>query len=464
MEFQRLYDDGLAMASYLVGCGASKEAIIVDPPRDYTAALAMAEDLGLEVVGVAETHIHADFLSGARQMARELGATLYLSAKAPEEWRYANLNGLDVTRLSHDDTVTLGAVTLRALHTPGHTPEHLAYLVEDSGAPRMLLSGDFVFVGDVGRPDLLDTTGAAEDSARGLAARLYDSLTQVFVELPDEVVVWPGHGAGSACGKSMSQLPCTTVGFERKHAWWAEHITREDPDGFIDSLLDGQPETPRYFGRMKYLNRDGMPPLEGPPRAAKLYPSRANQALAEGAVPLDLRGMNSPDAPEGALRFGSLLKLSDHAGRVLSEDTAMLLIVDEAEAQEAAMRLVRVGLDHITGFIEDPALLDASMTRFERLDVAQARDAHTASEALFLDVRGLSEWQSGHVTGATHIHFGQLTEHLDDLPRDRRILTYCASGARATLAASILERAGFEDVAVFVDGFGAWKDAGAPTE
>ena len=272
MLFERIYDYDLAHASYFIGCQSSSEAIVVDPSRDLRPYFEMADQHGMTIVTVTETHIHADYLSGTRELAAATGATVYLSDEGGEDWRY----GFEGERLRHGDTIELGNVRLEAVHTPGHTPEHLMFLVTDGAfadEPGYALTGDFVFCGDLGRPDLLDETAGGSDSGGDdsgadtrveSAGQLFASLREHFLTLPDHVQVFPAHGAGSACGKSLGALPSSSVGYERKFAWWPKYVENDDEEGFISELLDGQPDAPAYFGRMKRQNRDGPSVLGHP--------------------------------------------------------------------------------------------------------------------------------------------------------------------------------------------------------
>ncbi|RIK11570.1 MAG: MBL fold metallo-hydrolase, partial [Acidobacteria bacterium] len=253
MLLERIYDEDLSQASYVVACQSSGEAVVVDPRRDVRPYLDLADRHGLRIVAVTETHVHADYLSGTRELAAATGAQVYLSGEGGQDWQY----GFEGTRLHDGDTVRLGKVVLTAVHTPGHTPEHLSFLVTDgafSEDPGYLLSGDFVFSGDLGRPDLLDEALGGVDTRFEGARQIFRSLQEKFLTLPDHVQVFPAHGAGSACGKALGALPSTTVGYERLYAWWAPYLAADDEEGFVAELLDGQPDAHAYFGRMKRQN------------------------------------------------------------------------------------------------------------------------------------------------------------------------------------------------------------------
>ena len=256
MLIERIYDEDLAQASYLIGCQANGTAVVVDGRRDIAVYQDLAEKNGMKIVAVTETHIHADYLSGTRELAAATGAKIYVSGEGGPDWQYE----FDGERLYDGDKITIGNISIQAVHTPGHTPEHLSFLVTDgafSDQPGYLLSGDFVFSGDLGRPDLLDEAAGGIDTRFEGAKQLFASLRDKFLTLPDYVQVHPAHGAGSACGKALGAIPSSTVGYERLYAWWGPYLAANDEQGFIDELLDGQPDAHAYFGRMKRENREG---------------------------------------------------------------------------------------------------------------------------------------------------------------------------------------------------------------
>src|SRR5690606_5020410 len=250
MLLERVYDPDLAHASYLIGCQAEGSAIVIDPRRDVSVYLELAAKNSLRITHVTETHIHADYLSGARELAASTGAALHLSVEGGSDWRYR----FDHLPLRHGSTIEVGNILVEALHTPGHTPEHLSFLVTDRAAtdqPGFLFTGDFIFVGDIGRPDLLDEAAGGEDTRFPMARQLFDSLRRTLDTLPDYVQVHPGHGAGSACGKALGAVASTTLGYEKATAWWADYVRNDDRQGFVDALLEGQPDGAHYFRRTK---------------------------------------------------------------------------------------------------------------------------------------------------------------------------------------------------------------------
>ncbi|HEX7022432.1 MAG TPA: rhodanese-like domain-containing protein [Trueperaceae bacterium] len=457
MFFKRIYEQELAQASYVIGCQQAGRAVVVDPRRDIGAYLEVAAANGLEIAAVTETHVHADYLSGARELAAATGAALYLSDEGGEDWRYR----FEHEPLHDGDEIAVGQVRLRAQHTPGHTPEHLSFMVIDGAtadAPGIALTGDFVFVGDVGRPDLLDETTGGESSREPMARQLYRSLRQVFLALPDYVQVWPGHGAGSACGKALGAVASSTVGYERRFAWWAGYLQQGDEDGFVAELLSGQPDAPSYFGRMKRQNRAGpallgaLPPLErfGMPalerlieQGARLLDTRPKEAYLQGAVPSSLH------VPAGR-SFGAW------AAWVLDpeSDPRPLVLLARSAQQAEALRdgLSRIGVDEVIGY----ATSTEGLPR-ERVATIRASELGQLPEPFILDVRSESEYRDGHIPGAVRIHGGRVMRQLDALPQDRTILLHCQSGARSAVVGSALKAAGWDKVLELEGGYGAYR-------
>lgn len=470
MFFKQIYDEGLAQASYLIGCQAHGTAIVVDPRRDVDVYLEEAQKQGLTITKITETHIHADYLSGARELAKLTGAKLYLSDEGDEHWKYGGLEGFEVELLKDGDVIKLGNISLEVLHTPGHTPEHISFLVTDGAAatgPMMVLTGDFVFVGDLGRPDLLEEAAGIMDTARPGAHRLYRSLKEKFLTLPDHVQVWPGHGAGSACGKALGAIPSTTVGYEKLFSWWTDYLRTGDEAGFVEALLSGQPEAPSYFAMMKKLNRDGMPLLGGVPIPAKLTPAQFQRHLADGAVLVDTRdklafaGGHLP----GAVNIPAGKRFSTWAGWLLSYDTPLVLLSSPAQIETLVRELIRIGLDQVVGYI--PSLEGYAPSELEtvpQLTAAEAKVLIETGQALVLDVRGADEYRAGHIPGAINLHAGRVMKHLDKVPRDRRVIVHCQSGDRSSTAISALLAQGYRNVVNLTGGFTAWSEYGFPIE
>lgn len=461
MIFRQFYESDLAQGSYLIACERSREAVVVDPRRDIAEYLEEAARRGLTITAVTDTHIHADYLSGARELAAATGAKLLLSAEGGPEWQHR----FPHEPLRHGDVITVGDVSLTALHTPGHTPEHLSFLVHDTANAAeagFLLSGDFVFVGDVGRPDLLDEAAGYEDTRFEGAARLFASLRDRFLALPDFVQVWPGHGAGSACGKALGSVASTTVGYERRFAWWAPFVTAGDEEGFISELLSGQPDAPAYFGRMKRDNREGPRVLGQLPDLPELAPE---ELLAGGHLLVDTRAAvdYNRGSVAGAIQIPGGGKFVTYASYVIDPEVQprplALLASDSAHATRLRDALLRVGIDRVAGFVTDFDPLpetDVPLVRPEQLEQLQ--------EPLLLDVRTASEHAGGHIPGAQQLHAGRVMSQLASLPRDRKVVVHCQSGARATLVASSLRSHGIDAVELEGNwpGWQAWDRSRQP--
>ncbi|NMR31809.1 MBL fold metallo-hydrolase [Crystallibacter degradans] len=458
MLLERIYDQDLSQAGYFIGCQRKREAVVVDARRDIDVYLDLAKANGMKIVAVAETHIHADYLSGTRELGTATGAGIYVSGEGGTDWQY----GFDAERLHDGDAISIGNITVQALHTPGHTPEHLSFLVTDgafSDQPGYLLSGDFVFAGDLGRPDLLDEAAGGVDTRFEGAKQLFASLRTKFLALPDHVQVHPGHGSGSACGKALGAIPSTTVGYERLYAWWGKYLEANDEQGFIHELLDGQPDAHAYFGRMKRQNRLGpeilgergpLPELDNQAVAADLaadkvtfVDTRPNEQVHEGTV---AGALNIP-AGNKAASFGAWAYDPETDDRPL-----VLLSPDQDAAQQMRDHLVRVGIDNVAGYTTSLDGLPIAVPPLIRPEELDGFDA-----ALVLDVRNKSEHTAGHIPGSKQLSAGRVLWNLDQLPADSPIVTYCQSGARNSVAASTLRRAGYN--VVELDGsYAAWEN------
>ena len=467
MFLRRFYDHTLAQASYLIGDDGTGDAFVVDPNRDvhqYVDA-ARAEHLTIRVV--TETHIHADFVSGSRELARAAHARLLLSDEGGDDWRYKFASADRATLLHDGHSFDVGHIRVDVRHTPGHTPEHICFLVTDRSAsdkPMGMMTGDFLFVGDVGRPDLLERAAKISGTAETMARTLFRSI-QRLADLADYLQLWPGHGPGSACGKSLGAVPSTTLGYERI-ANWAFQISNEDE--FVAAVLEGQPEPPKYFALMKTVNRDGPSP------APALNPARfdANglaRWLDDGGVVVDMRGSAKFAAEHvpGTLNipFGSLF--TNWAGSLLPYDRDIALLGDDRAHVDRGLRaLMLIGLDHVTAY-GDAALRAewrASGRALGRTTALGVNDIDGRRDLTVIDVRGDAEWREGHIPGATHVFLGDLETTAKDLPRDTPIVAVCQGGTRSAIAASLLRRKGFSDVHNFPGGFDAWKRAGKPVE
>ena len=466
MFFRRRYDEQLAQASYLLGCPATGQALVVDPNRDVEPYLRMAEAEGLRITHVTETHIHADFVSGARELAHRAGARLLLSDAGGDEWRYRYADADGTEPLRDGSTFGVGALRIRALHTPGHTPEHLSFLVTDTAAatePMGALTGDFVFVGDVGRPDLLERAAHMAGTMETGARQLFRSL-QRLAAFPDFLQLWPGHGAGSACGKALGAVPQSTLGYERRFNW---AFGIHDEDEFVRAVLAGQPDPPRYFAQMKQINRDGPRILGESALPARLGFRELEAALEARRPVVDTRPARefAVGAVPGTLNIPANRSFTTWAGSLLPYDRDFVLIIrDDAGigVPELARQLAGIGLDRLAGYF-GPEVFDAwtaargpldAIPAVERRDLAAAA---AADRITALDVRSPAEWSAGHLPDALNIPLGDLERRLDEIPRGRPIVVYCQSGARAGMAAALLRAHGVPEVGVYGGGFGEWN-------
>ncbi|MBC7896324.1 MAG: MBL fold metallo-hydrolase [Cytophagaceae bacterium] len=470
MLLKRFYHDGLAQASYLLGCQRTGEAIVIDPNRDPEPYLAAADENDLTVTLVTETHIHADYLSGSRELARRCGAQLLLSAEGGPDWQYA-FAAADGARLLRDgDQVMVGHVRLDVVHTPGHTPEHLTFVVTDvpsADHPLGAFTGDFLFVGDVGRPDLLERAANIQGTMRLGAVALFDSLERFAGRYPDYLQVWPGHGSGSACGKSLGAVPTSTLGYEKIANWALRTHNRE---AFIEEVLAGQPDPPRYFATMKVLNRQGPAILGKAPTAPRLGADRLTAALDAGARVVDIRrtaAFASGYIP-GTINLPLGTSLVARAGWLLSYDADFFILTDaedDARVKAALAELAMIGLDRCAGWFGGDALAARStraLALVPQLDAA-ALSALLASDGVTLvDVRNDDEWAEGHIAGAVHIPLGRLEERLDEVDTSRPVVVQCRSGSRSSVAASLLQARGVAEVRNLAGGIVGWEKAGLP--
>lgn len=462
MLFKRFYDTTLAQASYLIGSMDGREAIVVDANRDVDQYIRAAAEEGVRIAHVTETHIHADYVSGSRELAARTGAALYLSGEGGPDWRYAFAKEAGAILLEDGDTIEVASVRLQAVHTPGHTPEHLTFLVTDTltgDEPLGALTGDFLFVGDVGRPDLLERAAQVQGTMDAAARALFRSL-QAFRHFPDSLQIWPGHGAGSACGKAIGKVPQSTLGYERRFNW-AFRIA--DEQAFVDRVLAGQPDPPRYFAEMKRVNREG-PPTEL---------SRFDALIAAGALAIDTR---SPEA-FAAAHIPGTLNIPLHQGFVtwagwLLPYTRDIVLIAEDEAggcgRAAARELAMIGLDRVVACFP-PHLVDTwtragrEAGRVPRIDAASVAAQLEAGALEVIDVRSAAEWNAGHIDGARNIPLGFLPDRLGQVPTDRPVAVHCQGGARSAIAASLLQGRTAATVLNFAGGFGAWEKGGHPS-
>jgi hydroxyacylglutathione hydrolase len=467
MLLTRIYEDGLAQASYLVACERTSVAMIVDPNRDVDRYIEAAARERVQITTVTETHIHADFLSGSRELARRTGAELLLSAEGDADWQYAFAAQDRARLLHHGDRFKIGTLLVEARHTPGHTPEHLSFVVTDTTAgaiPVGMFSGDFLFAGDVGRPDLLERAANVAGTMEPMARRLFRSVRDTG-SLPAHLQVWPGHGPGSACGKALGAMPSTTIGYERL-VNWAFQIT--DEDAFVRAVLEGQPEPPKYFARMKALNRDGPPPMPTRETLAEIHVPGLRRALASEMVVIDTR----PSAEFAishlpgsmSIPFGN--SFATWAGSLVDPDRDIVLLADDAVRLSNAQRMLAlIGLDRVLGWAGQTARREwAASEQIGRVNQVDPAEVANGNHRTVIDVRGAAEWNAGHIPNARHLFLGDLPTTSDDLPRDLPMVIHCQGGTRASIAASMLQAKGFTNVTTLRGGMDAWSAAHLPIE
>lgn len=452
--FERIFDESLAQASYMIGCMETREAIVIDPKRDIDTYLNMAKSNNFRITHVAETHIHADFLSGSQELAAATGAELLLSAAGGEDWQYEFAH----TALKDGDTIKLGKLVLQVMHTPGHTPESITFLLIDkaiSEKPQKALTGDFVFVGDVGRPDLLARAIGQVGTTEVGAKQLYQSI-QRFSELPDELEIWPGHGAGSFCGRSLSQIPQSTLKQEKllNKAFQFEG----DEKGFTDYVLEGQPGVPKYFAVMKRLNKVPRPLLIEVPHYTKLSGEVFLQAWRNGLQVIDTR---TKDEVAGGFIPGSIhiegsKSFATWMGSLLDYHQQLILVVEDEKLEALTRQLMRIGMDNVYGYVSDIEHLDLELERPDIVAISTFKALKDESNVQVIDVRTEAEYQASHIPGTENIPLATLMANLNRLSKEKQVIVHCQSGARAAVAYSILRKHGFGNISNFSGGMNEW--------
>ncbi len=445
MLFHQFYLNCLAHASYLIGDPETGTAAVVDPQRDVDQYVQMAEEHGLAIKHVFLTHFHADFVAGHLELRDRIGAAIYLGAAAQAEYAF--------TPLKTGDTVEFGGVKITALETPGHTPESISLLVNDT----KVLTGDTLFVGDVGRPDLRVALGW---SAQDLGGMLYDSLREKLLTLPDSTLVYPAHGAGSLCGKALGQETFTTIGEQRLHNYALQPMTKE---AFIDIVTADQPDAPPYFTYDAVLNTKERATLDDTLERT-VHPLTLQEVLkmqAEGAQVLDARdpGVHAAGHLAGSVNVGLGGQYATWAGTVLDREQPIVLITEQGRAQEAAMRLGRIGFDNVAGYLDEAVPPEHTRTT-ERLSPQLAAER----KAVLIDVRGPREREQKRIAGSLALPLNHLRERFAEVPSERPLLVYCAGGYRSSIAASLLQREGLGPVSEIAGGVAAWEAAELPLE
>lgn len=456
MFFQHIYDKSLAQSSYLIGCQAKGEAIVIDAKRDIDTYLQVAEENNLKITHIAETHIHADFLSGSRELAEVTGAELYLSDEGGKDWQYE----FPHVGLKNGDTIKVGNLTLKVIHTPGHTPESISFLLTDHPAadePVMIFTGDFVFVGDIGRPDLLEKAAGIVGTQEKGAKDMYHSV-QDFSKLPEFIQVWPGHGAGSACGKSLGAVPSSTVGYEKIRNWAFQYEDNEE--GFVNYLLEGQPEPPKYFAMMKKLNKLERPLLPEVPKQKKLSKKEFLNAYHDGVKIIDTR--NKVDFAIGfipaSINIQDNNSFSTWMGWLIDYSEPFILVAQDHQMEDLTRKLMRIGMDQMMGYIDDIDHLELELQKADVIDISEFKSYLNKDHIQIVDVRGKTEFDEGHIEGAENIFVGTLPDNLYKMNKDKPVVIHCQSGDRATIAYSILRKNGFTNVKNYAGGMKEWKE------
>ncbi|MFV0338229.1 MAG: MBL fold metallo-hydrolase [Chthoniobacterales bacterium] len=462
MLLRQIFDPYLAQYAYLIGCQRSGEALIIDPERDIDRYKLLAAENGLKITAVAETHIHADFVSGGQEFAKDPEVHLYLSAEGGPDWTYKWPGARPHTHLlHHGDHFFVGNIRVEAIHTPGHTPEHLSYLITDIGGgadePVALATGDFVFVGDVGRPDLLESAAGQKGVMEPSARQLQHSLHERLQALTDYLQILPAHGAGSACGKSLGAIPTSTLGYERRFNAPLK-LALKDRETFVKQILAGQPEPPLYFATMKRVNRDGIAVTGGVPSPPHMSAEQLRNNLDNLSLCiLDTResreNFDAAHLPRALYAPLHTPFFSTSAGSFLSENDKLLLVLENSEDLDSAVRqLYRIGFDHIAGWLtlDEAKAENLPLVSIPRVDFSQFDPVRAISEGYLIDVRTSAEYEQGHIDGALSFPYTRIKEHIAKLPTDRPLFIHCGSGKRAALAASFLRAQKFD--ATHIDG------------
>lgn len=458
MYIRTFFDEKLAQYSYLVGCQRTGEAIVIDPARDTSEIIDVAKKEGFQLSAATETHIHADFVSGSRQLANDLHVKLYLSDEGDKDWKYQFTEGLDVELVKDGSTFSVGNIDFEVMHTPGHTPESISFILTDRGsgatAPMGIFTGDFVFVGDVGRPDLLEKAAGIADTADSGARSMFESI-QRFKELPDHLIVWPAHGAGSSCGKSLGSVPTSTVGYEKQFNW---AMREENEDAFVAELLKDQPEAPVYFAEMKKVNKLGPAILED--RVIPVIESKKEfevELQNQSVFVLDTRPASLVEKTlvPGAINIPINKAFTNWAGWLINYDEEMVIIAEESQRQDIVNSLQSIHLDNIKAFVNPSLLSEMDLTTYETISVDTFKNA--IPKGYVMDVRNDTEWNEGHIEGAHHHFLGNLRD--TTLPKDTPILMHCQGGARSAIGASVLKSLGFKNVKHMAGGYAAYTQA-----
>ncbi len=458
MLLKYFYDTALAHASYMVGCQKTGEAIVIDAGRDIEQYLAAAKKESMKIVGVADTHIHADYVSGAREVADRIGAKLFLSDEGPAEWKFEYAKDYDRQLLKEGDTFAVGNVEFKVMFTPGHTPESVSFILTDKGGgadkPMGIFTGDFVFVGSIGRPDLLEEAAGISGTAEPGARDLFKSI-QRFIKLPNHLQVWPAHGAGSACGKGLGSIPSSTVGYEKL---FNPALQYTDEQEFVDYILAEQPEAPKYFAVMKRVNKEGPAILGEPKLPVKLG---GDQLLATVEA-----GMVVDTAPAKAFAESHVpgtisiqpKYLAMWGGSLLDYDENVYLISSDDDLPEVVRILHKIGMDNIGGYFDADEVADGGFNNesIAQVSPADMQNQVASGDVKLIDVRGLGERDEVAPASSEHSFLGKMLGNVGQLDREKTYGFCCRTGGRSIVAASIAQRAGIKNVVNLDGGVVAW--------
>ncbi|MBC6491468.1 rhodanese-like domain-containing protein [Flavihumibacter stibioxidans] len=465
MFFQHIYDKSLAQASYFIGCQKAGVAAVIDPKRDVDTYLEIAKQNNMKITHIFETHIHADFLAGSRELAALTGAEMYLSDEGGEGWEYE----FPHVGLKNGSVVMVGNLKIEVMHTPGHTPESISFLLTDTPAsdePVMLFTGDFVFVGDIGRPDLLEKAAGMKGTQDKGAHQMYESIRR-FNELSDFIQVWPGHGAGSACGKALGAVPSTTVGYEKARNWAFRYNNNEE--GFVKYLLADQPEPPKYFAMMKKLNKVDRPLLTEVPKLKQLSAEELKAAMDKGYKVIDTRNKTDFAAGfiPGSINIQGNNSFATWAGWYLTYEEPFILLADESQLDDLTRKLMRIGLDNIYGYVPSVEVYTSAGGQLEKANVIgldEFKSLYENNGIQVVDLRGAAEFKSGHIKGADNVFVGTILNNLDKISKDKKVVIHCQGGDRAAIGYSLLVKNGYRNILNYSAGMNEWVNQGNPVE
>lgn len=464
MLLKFFYDKALAHASYMVGCQKTGEAILIDPDRNVYHYLEAARREGMKIVGTAETHIHADYVSGSRELAEKVGAKIYVSDEGPADWKYTFVGEYEHMMLKDGSEFAVGNIKFRVMHTPGHTPESISFILTDMGGgadkPMGMFTGDFVFVGSLGRPDLLEEAAGQAGTAEPGARDLYRSV-QRFKELPDYLQIWPSHGAGSACGKGLGAIPSSTVGYEKM---FNEALQFDSEDAFVEYILTDQPEAPPYFAVMKHVNKHGPKVIgdEGLPEklAVKVLTAAIEQHMVVDVC--ESKKFAEEHVP-GTINIPTQYIARD-GGWFVDYEKPLYLIVSSAMLSETMRVFREMGVDNIVGYFDDEEVINSGLATesYKYKTPDEVVEQIESGEVDLVDVRRKAEWNEGHIPQAKYSFLGSMLTDASELPKDKPVVFQCRTGARSAVACSIAQAKGVKNVINLDGGIVQWDLAGYP--